>query len=161
MSEKLAYHFIKILILQFKTLYNNYITNTTTGMQDSESYARDRQIKQDISRRRSWTRVTTPRTSPSTLLSSEVSLNMTHNFEDNGTDIDVWEYHELSQAVIEYQSRFYRNEEGYMVPKVQELQTILYLGNGVSPMKSQMDLFGVKEVLPEDEVRANREALLA
>jgi len=95
------------------------------------------------------------------LLSSEVSLNMTHNFEDNGTDIDVWEYHELSQAVIEYQSRFYRNEEGYMVPKVQELQTILYLGNGVSPMKSQMDLFGVKEVLPEDEVRANREALLA
>ena len=47
MSEKLAYHFIKVLILQFKTLYNNYITNTTTGMQDSESYTRDRQIKQD------------------------------------------------------------------------------------------------------------------
>ena len=45
--KKLAYHFIKVLIAIQNALYNNYITYTTTGMQDSDSYVRERQTKQD------------------------------------------------------------------------------------------------------------------
>jgi len=44
---------------------------------------------------------------------------------------------------------------------VQELQTNLYLGNGVaSPTKKQNELFGTNENLPEEEDKTSREQLL-
>jgi tRNA pseudouridine-54 N-methylase len=42
----------------------------------------------------------------------------------------MWQYHELQEAVQEFQARYYINEDGYLVAKVQELASNFYLGSG-------------------------------
>lgn len=84
---------------------------------------------------------------------------------DNGTEIDVWQYHELQEAVQDFQSRYYLNEEGYLVPKVQELNNNFYFGGAgnVSPSQveeSELGLFGqIQQMDQAEEQKVTRETL--